>query len=79
VAVGETGVKCNYLSARRINRKITSHILVINLFVCLYIPPLNFLMAEPIIMKLDVYIYMAPGPISTAYFINPFHQSICLY
>jgi hypothetical protein len=35
-------------------------------------------MAEPIFMKLGMYI-MAPKPISAAYFINPSHQSVCLY
>jgi hypothetical protein len=35
-------------------------------------------MAEPIFMKLGMYI-MAPEPISTAYFINPSRQSVCLY
>jgi hypothetical protein len=35
-------------------------------------------MAEPVSMKLDMYI-MAPKPISTVYFINPSHQSVCLY
>jgi hypothetical protein len=35
-------------------------------------------MAEPIFMKLGMYI-MAPEPIPTAYFINPSHQSVCLY
>jgi hypothetical protein len=29
-------------------------------------------------MKLGMYI-MAPEPISTAYFINPSHHSVCLY
>jgi hypothetical protein len=29
-------------------------------------------------MKLGMYI-MAPEPISTAYFINPSHQSVCLF
>jgi hypothetical protein len=33
---------------------------------------------EPIFMKLRLYI-MAPEPISKAYFINPSHQSVCLY
>jgi hypothetical protein len=37
---------------------------------CLYIPPINFWMPEPIFMKLGMYI-MTPEPISTAYFINP--------
>jgi hypothetical protein len=32
-------------------------------------------MAESIFMKLGMYI-MAPEPISTAYSINPFHQSV---
>jgi hypothetical protein len=32
--------------------------------------PLNFLMLEPIFMKLGMYI-MAPEPISAAYFITP--------
>jgi hypothetical protein len=35
-------------------------------------------MPEPIFMKLGMYI-MAPESISTAYFINPSHQSVCLY
>jgi hypothetical protein len=35
-------------------------------------------MPEPVFMKLGMYI-MAPEPISTAYFINPSHQSMCLY
>jgi hypothetical protein len=41
-------------------------------------PPINFWMPEPIRMKLGMYI-MAPDPISTAYFINPSHKSVCLY
>jgi hypothetical protein len=49
------------------------------LHVCMYeyIPPFNFSMPEPIFMKLGTYI-MAPEPISTAYFLNPAHQSVCL-
>jgi hypothetical protein len=35
-------------------------------------------MAEPIFMKLGMYI-MAPQPITMAYFINPSHQFVCLY
>jgi hypothetical protein len=35
-------------------------------------------MPEPIFMKLGMYI-KAPEPISTAYFINPSHQSVPLY
>jgi hypothetical protein len=35
-------------------------------------------MLEPIFINLGMYI-MAPKPISTAYFINPSHQSMCLY
>jgi hypothetical protein len=35
-------------------------------------------MSEPIFMKLGMYI-MAPEPFSTAYFINPSHQSVCVY
>jgi hypothetical protein len=45
--------------------------------VCMY-PPINFWIPEPIFLKLAVYI-MTPEPISTAYFINPSHQSLCLY
>jgi hypothetical protein len=41
-------------------------------------PPANFWMAEPISMKLGTYI-MAPEPISTAYFIKPAYQSVCLH
>jgi hypothetical protein len=33
-------------------------------------------MPETIFMKLGMYI-MAPEPISGAYFINPYHQSVC--
>jgi hypothetical protein len=32
----------------------------------------------PEIVKLGMYV-MAPEPISTAYFLNPFHQSVSLY
>jgi hypothetical protein len=42
---------------------------------CLWIPHINFWMLEPIFMKRGMYI-MAPEPISTAYFINPSHQSV---
>jgi hypothetical protein len=35
-------------------------------------------MAEPIFMKLGICITV-PDPISTAHFINPSHQSVCLY
>jgi hypothetical protein len=41
-------------------------------------PQMFFLMIEPVISKLVMYI-TAPEPISTAYFINPLHQSVCLY
>jgi hypothetical protein len=41
-------------------------------------PPINFRMPEPIFIKLGMHI-MEPEPISTAYFINPAHQSVCLY
>jgi hypothetical protein len=40
-------------------------------------PPYNFWMPKPTFMKLCVYI-MTPEPISTAYFINPSHQSVSL-
>jgi hypothetical protein len=48
--------------------------------VCVYVSrtPCTFLIAEPIFMKLGMYI-MAPELISTTYFINPSHQSVCLY
>jgi hypothetical protein len=35
-------------------------------------------MPVSIFMKIGMYI-TTPGPISTAYFINPSHQSVCLY
>jgi hypothetical protein len=44
----------------------------------LCIPLINFWMVEPISMKLGMYI-MASEPMSTAYFINPSHQSVYLY
>jgi hypothetical protein len=37
-------------------------------------PFINFRMAEPVFMYIT-----APKPISAVYFINPFHQSVCLY
>jgi hypothetical protein len=46
------------------------------LYFCL--SPINFLKAEPIFIQLGMYI-VAPEPISTAHFINPSHQSVCLY
>jgi hypothetical protein len=50
------------------------------LSVCLCSPPINVRMPEPIFMKFGTYTcIMAPGPISTAYLINPSHQSVCLY
>jgi hypothetical protein len=47
------------------------------LSVCLCILSINFSAAEAVIMKLGMYI-MPPEPLSTAYFINPSHQSVCL-
>jgi hypothetical protein len=45
---------------------------------CLYVPHfINFWMAELTFMKLRMYI-MTTEPISAAYFINPFHQSVCI-
>jgi hypothetical protein len=41
-------------------------------------PPINFWMRDPIFMKLGMYI-MGTEPILAAYFINPSHQSVCLY
>jgi hypothetical protein len=35
-------------------------------------------MPEPIFMKHGMY-FMAPESISAAFFINPTHQSVCLY
>jgi hypothetical protein len=35
-------------------------------------------MPEPIVKIFSMYI-IAPEPISTAHFINPSHQSVCLY
>jgi hypothetical protein len=47
---------------------------------CLFVyeAPPNFWKPEPIFVKLGIYI-MAPEPISTTYFINSSHQSLCLY
>jgi hypothetical protein len=45
------------------------------LSVCLYIPPINFCMPEPIFMKLSI-CNMASEFISTAYFVNPSHLSV---
>jgi hypothetical protein len=49
------------------------------LSVCLCNPlPINFLIAQPDFVKLGMY-FMAPKPMCAAYFLNPFHQSECLY
>jgi hypothetical protein len=48
------------------------------LSVCLCISPINLRMAEQIFVKSGMYM-TPPEPISTAYFINHFHQSVCLY
>jgi hypothetical protein len=37
--------------------------------------PINFGMAEPVFMKTGIYV-IDPEPISSACFINPFHQSV---
>jgi hypothetical protein len=41
-------------------------------------PPINYWMPKPIFMKVSMYI-MAPESITTAYFMNSSHQSVCLY
>jgi hypothetical protein len=41
--------------------------------VCVFPAPMSFWMAKPMFMKLGVW------AISAAYFINPSHQSVCLY
>jgi hypothetical protein len=43
--------------------------------VCLWPPPFNLWMPQPIFLKICILI-MAPEPISTACFINPSHQSV---
>jgi hypothetical protein len=48
------------------------------LCMCVRIPRINFWMSGSVFKKLGMYI-MAPEAISTAYFINPSHQSLCLY
>jgi hypothetical protein len=45
--------------------------------VCLFIPLIIFRFLQPIFMKLGTYI-MASALISTAYFINPSHQYMCV-
>jgi hypothetical protein len=45
--------------------------------VCVSLPN-NFWLTETIFMKLGMYV-MAATPISTAYYINPFHESVCLW
>jgi hypothetical protein len=48
------------------------------LCVCVSPFPTNVWIPEPIFKKLGMHI-MALEPISTAYFRNPSHQSVCLY
>jgi hypothetical protein len=46
---------------------------------CVCVSPLfNFWIYESVFMKFGMYV-MEPVPISTAYFINPSHQSVCLH
>jgi hypothetical protein len=51
-------------------------------FVCLCVrvttTPINFWMSEPVFIKFGMYT-IVPELISKAYFINPSHQSVCLY
>jgi hypothetical protein len=44
----------------------------------MYIPSINFWMPESIVTKFGMYV-TAPESISTAYYINPSHQSVCMY
>jgi hypothetical protein len=48
------------------------------LSLCVCIPPYERLNARTSRMKLGMCI-MAHEPISTAYFVNPSHQPVCLY
>jgi hypothetical protein len=48
------------------------------IFVCLCTPRVKLWLTEPVFKKRDMYI-VEPEPISTAYFINTSHQSVCLY
>jgi hypothetical protein len=48
-----------------------------SLTLCVH-PPINFWMPEAIFKKLGMHI-MVPESISTAYFVNPSHHSVCLY
>jgi hypothetical protein len=48
--------------------------LSVGMRVCEFLPT-NFRMPEPIFIKLGI---MATEPISTAYLINSFHQSVCV-
>jgi hypothetical protein len=57
---------------KKIKVRLCDHLAV---YVC--IPHINFWTPEPIFMKLGMYI-MTPEPISTAYFINPSYQSVCI-
>jgi hypothetical protein len=41
-------------------------------------PPIVFFMPDSFFMKIFMHI-MVPEPIPAAHFINPFHQSVCLY
>jgi hypothetical protein len=45
---------------------------------CIHVSPHQLWMVELICMKLGMCI-MAPEPISTTHFINPSHQSVCIY
>jgi hypothetical protein len=47
------------------------------LCICTVYPPINFWMPEKIFMNLGMYV-MARESISTAYFINPSHQCVCV-
>jgi hypothetical protein len=60
----------------KINVGLWDH-LAVHVSVCVF-PLINFWMPEPIFMELGMHV-MAREPISTAYFMNPSHQSVCLY
>jgi hypothetical protein len=48
------------------------------LSVCLCFLHINLWKSEPIFMKLGICV-MVPKPIPSTYYINPSHQSVCLY
>jgi hypothetical protein len=66
-----------YFQSNFLILKNESRLMTLSCSLCVCVSPHQFLMAERMFMKLGMYI-VVPESISTAYFINPSHQSVSI-